>query len=460
MTIIVLLILAGITIATLTRDNGILTKAQEAKTRTEEEEKNEKKDLAIIEETMEGKGTEIEEVKDKNPGALEIEDSIYVINSIEDLVAFASDVNNGNTYEGKTVKLGLNLDFNSSKSYVNPFRKDYEKYGYSGELKKLLTSGEGFISIGTNANESDYTEKNFKGTFDGNEKIIKNIYINRKVEDNQNDFVVGLFGYNYGTIKKLGLENCNISGNLTTSGQNTCMIGGITGRNCKDIEECFVSGNVSSACNAKSRCGGICATSDGSTNIINCYNLATINCTGGSQVNVSGGIAGSTAGRVANCFNNGKIFMTCNGEKAHCNVGGLIGTGNIGNTEVENCYNLSNIILDIDYSDLIACGGIVGNQPGGDLNNCYNKGNINELSLNCRVAYIGLILGLATNCTASNCSSLSFNAYKATEGIGTGADVKELTLCDDEANMPNILEIIGEKFENGPDGYPILSWQK
>ena len=35
-TIVVLLILAGVTIATLTGDNGILTKAQEAKTKTEE----------------------------------------------------------------------------------------------------------------------------------------------------------------------------------------------------------------------------------------------------------------------------------------------------------------------------------------------------------------------------------------------------------------------------------------
>lgn len=40
-TIIVLLILAGVTIATLTGDNGILTRAQEAKNKTEEAQKNE-----------------------------------------------------------------------------------------------------------------------------------------------------------------------------------------------------------------------------------------------------------------------------------------------------------------------------------------------------------------------------------------------------------------------------------
>ena len=48
-TIIVLLILAGVTIATLTGDNGILTRAQEAKTQTEEAEDIEKIRLAVSE---------------------------------------------------------------------------------------------------------------------------------------------------------------------------------------------------------------------------------------------------------------------------------------------------------------------------------------------------------------------------------------------------------------------------
>ena len=45
--IIVLLILAGVTIATLTGDNGILTKATEAKDKTEEGEEEEKVKLSV-----------------------------------------------------------------------------------------------------------------------------------------------------------------------------------------------------------------------------------------------------------------------------------------------------------------------------------------------------------------------------------------------------------------------------
>ena len=48
-TVIVLLILAGITIGTLTGDNGILTKAREAKEKTEEAQENELRQLTMLE---------------------------------------------------------------------------------------------------------------------------------------------------------------------------------------------------------------------------------------------------------------------------------------------------------------------------------------------------------------------------------------------------------------------------
>ena len=47
-TIIVLLILAGVAIATLTGENGILTKAEQAKNSTAEEQAKEKLQLAVM----------------------------------------------------------------------------------------------------------------------------------------------------------------------------------------------------------------------------------------------------------------------------------------------------------------------------------------------------------------------------------------------------------------------------
>ena len=106
--------LAGVSIAMLTGENGILTQAQNAKDRTEQAEKDEMSDLNSMESLInEYTGdVNIPKVIDEKPGELEQEnETTFVINSIEDLVVFSYNVRNGNKYEGQTVKLGVNLDF-------------------------------------------------------------------------------------------------------------------------------------------------------------------------------------------------------------------------------------------------------------------------------------------------------------------------------------------------------------
>ena len=61
-TIIVLLILAGITIATITGNNGIIKKAQEAKSNTEYDGWSEKIDLAIIDAEGNNRNADINDV--------------------------------------------------------------------------------------------------------------------------------------------------------------------------------------------------------------------------------------------------------------------------------------------------------------------------------------------------------------------------------------------------------------
>ena len=64
-TIIVLLILAGVSIAMLTGENGIITKAREAKEKTEKATWEERIDLAIIEAEGEKRNPTLEDVIDK-----------------------------------------------------------------------------------------------------------------------------------------------------------------------------------------------------------------------------------------------------------------------------------------------------------------------------------------------------------------------------------------------------------
>ena len=319
-TIIVLLILAGITIATISGDNGILQNAARAKEETEQAEKDEKKKLGDMEDTINEyvTGIEIEQVTDSKPGELETDETdsnTYIINSIEDLVVFASDVRNGNTYEGKTVKLGLSLDFNSNKSYVDPLRTDYGEYGYDGELKTLLTTGEGFKPIGTESYlEAEISKVNtFKGIFDGNDNVIYGLYIDRQIAydgEEYEEYLIGFFGYNEGTIKNLGLINNNITVEKV-SGNCNVFAGGIVGRNLATgvIDNCYNQGDVT-------------------TNF------------------VTGGVAGRNYGTIENTYNSGEII----GDGT---VGGIAGGGT---GTYDSCYNLGNITSNSTQRQVSATG--------------------------------------------------------------------------------------------------------
>ena len=192
-TIIVLLILAGISIITLTGQNGILTQANKAKQESELGEEKERAGLVSQElkiEKAQGKdvdktgfqkmvdsqfgsskatgdvedstyvivvvktgniylinedgtideaGNKNDMKKDENPGVLEdLGNNTYAVNSIEDLVALSYTVNSGtDTYEGKTVTLGRSLYFNGMfDSYANPESK-YEVKNDTEKSRKL-----------------------------------------------------------------------------------------------------------------------------------------------------------------------------------------------------------------------------------------------------------------------------------------------------------------------------------
>ncbi len=221
-TIIVLLILAGVSIATLLGENGILNTANDAKQKTDLAKEKENlqfsiatghssglygelelsylqdslnthfgKNEATVTENPDGTFTvtvkksgneyqltktgqeiNVNKVKDDEPAKLSgsgTEDSPYLIESIEDLIFFSYQVTSGNdNYDGKYVELTTDLNFASSDSYVNPNCEDYGDYGYNGKIKDEIDKN-GFIPIGSIKNDTTTPEKqeqyNFKRIF-------------------------------------------------------------------------------------------------------------------------------------------------------------------------------------------------------------------------------------------------------------------------------------------------------
>ena len=97
------------------------------------------------------------------------------IDSVKEFMAFAAAVNDGKSYKGETVTLGADLDL----------------------------AGVTWSPIGTSANP-------FKGTFDGNGKVIKNLSV---LMAGKSD--VGLFGNTQnGEIKNVTVENAKVAGRL------------------------------------------------------------------------------------------------------------------------------------------------------------------------------------------------------------------------------------------------------
>ena len=523
-TIIVLLILAGVSIAMLTGENGILTQAQKAKNETENAARQEEMDLAELEAAITGKDVPIIQVDDSNPGQLEQEnDTTFVINSIEDLVFFSHDVTNGNTYEGKTVKLGTNLDFSSDKSYVNPNRTDFDKYGYNGQLKQALTSGMGFSSIGE---ISSTGTKCFYGTFDGNNNAICSLYINIDKDENVK---VGLFSTNYGEIRNLGLVNTNITVKGTTTS-----VGGVTGVGHNNIYDCYVTGNINVTGSSWVTVGGLCGNIY-SADVQNSYNLANMNCQNistSNDVNIAcGGVIGGGHDdtTINECFNGGDIIANSSNtsvaiagicsvmyEEAvikncynfgniegitqytttepYSAIGGIVSTSR--GSSIKNCYNLGKLISNIKESSIT--GGIIGHQviSNCEINNVFNLGEIEikepdiysvggilgvrggNIKINIIDAYntgkieakniapnstIGAITGtnILDLITFNNCCYLE-SSYDIGLYVGSSKGIQELDSID---KFPSVLEVVNgdgafkEDTKGINNGYPILEWQ-
>lgn len=274
-TIIIILILAGVSIGLVQGDNGIISKAKKSKEGTEvlfERETINKAVFLVSRQDKYGKiskdkleaeihkdinnaeindvGGEFEVIitgtdryytidstynvsdvqffikdnysgditKDINGKTLSgTEESPYEIWCIEDIIEWSK---NYSKYASAHIKLARNLNFKSTTSYSDSSSISYGDINGDGNVKPLIEemqSGSGFNPIDT-----------FSGTFDGNNCRLSNMYINSS-EDNSNP--VGYFS----TLRDAHVYNFTISGYIDTTAKGA-HTGGIARTN-KNIWE-------------------------------------------------------------------------------------------------------------------------------------------------------------------------------------------------------------------------------
>lgn len=390
-------------------ENGIIERAEKSERMHETAQKEEtwmdelSQQIDII-----GSGN-VEQVTDQNPGELDGEgtqENPYLIESIEDLIKFSQEVNNGNSFENKYVKLQQNLNFNADESYVNPNNtelfQDYNEDGTIKGIKEEVTEKDkrGFIPIGkeiTGQNEEGiYVGNFFAGKFDGNNKVISNVYINR--EENDETIFTGFFGGNIGEIKKIA-----VTGNINVVGENiekVIMTGGLVAYNGGKIENCYNIINIYQKLPETSRkilyTGGIIGYNY-LGDISNCCNKGSIK-TINIDINLGGIVGHVENGNITSCINKGEIVVERKNEKGWDYIGEIVGE-TVNEIKITDCHNSGNIYAESKYGGP-ELGGIVGWFSEGKIKNCYNTGDITTL---CGWAYAAGIIGDSGEGTIINC---------------------------------------------------------
>ncbi|ATW28166.1 beta strand repeat-containing protein [Candidatus Formimonas warabiya] len=287
----------------------------------------------------------------------------YQINTVANLEQVGTDAANGET-DGKYYKLMNNLDLGGVASWT---------------------------PIGAEASHP------FRGNFDGNSHVIRNLSIGGTGGAN-----IGLFGYTSPTaeIKNLGLENVDID---LDNGQ---YVGGLAGQNKGNISGCFVTGKVRTGNGIV--IGGLVGLNYGGR-ISHSHSTTDV-----AGTAIVGGLAGgNTLGNISDCCATGNVSAT-NYPTGETGAGGLVGA-NSGGT-ISGCYATGNVSGQGD-----GVGGLVGGNGNddstgsqGNISNCYATGNIS----NTGTGTGGLVGGNDTGSTISNCYA---TGTVSSTGQGSGA---------------------------------------
>ena len=295
--------------------------------------------------------------KDENGNNLKGDESEpYEIWCVEDLVQFSKMVNEDNkNFLNKYVVLKTNLNFNSNFSYINPDTTEFDVYlggDRSVKLKEQLSNkGKGFIPIGKAVNSIVH----FSGEFDGQNHVIKNIYINK-------NSYAALFGAIHDGAK---ICNLTVEGNIIMEKGNGA--GGIVSwAGSSTIENCSSIVNISGNTYGVGGIVGICQY--GSVEIKNCVNKGNIdNMNSIGTGGIIGVIQSGYGVNIINTYNDGII----NGYRS---VGGFVGvTG--GKAGIYNCYQLKEVTGNSE-----GIGGIIGKSSNDEIiiRNIYSIGQVNS----------------------------------------------------------------------------------
>ena len=267
---------------------------------------------------------------------------VWTINSATELKMLADKVNGGTNYfEGKTIKLGDDIDLNNQE----------------------------WIPIG-----SATKDHGFRGNFDGGGTTIKNLKIEDIKLDSDGYAYAGLFGVTEGTadkhncIKNLNIENVNISTeghivsaaiaypyyttveNITVKGNISIKGGDYTAgvlaytRRCVNVSNIAIDGNTDSSIEGGITVGGVISDIQMNGGLTAYYtNFSAKDLTIEASHNV-GGISGIISNQTLDGANVENVTIHCTDARRGIVSGSLGGTSKLNNVTYDNVMGATSII--------------------------------------------------------------------------------------------------------------------
>ena len=313
--------------------------------------------------------------------------SEFTVSTAEQLAGLASLVNEGTSFEGKTIKLGADIILNENS-------EKYKEWETTAPEKE-------WTPIGT-------TYNGFSGTFDGCGHIISGLYINEN--ENKTNNYYGLFAKTVGTITHVQVINSYIEANS--------YLGGIVGYigNSGEITKCSFVGiikakledanNQSAPESRPLYCGGICGSQNSPNGIESCFFKGRIeaeinNCSDFSGKYIGGIVGYSMAGTIKDCYNEGTIAVSgSENSVTSISIGGIAGFP----YSIYGCYNIGAVTVSVENNPQsanvlppVSTGGIVGTANIGGVKYCYNTGEVlNQVQTGTNYK-IGGIVGYTTS---------------------------------------------------------------
>ncbi|HPR18290.1 MAG TPA: LamG domain-containing protein, partial [Candidatus Cloacimonadota bacterium] len=356
-------------------------------------------------------------------------------------------------------------------------------------------SGTGWSPIGYNWDHAFY------GTYDGNNYSISGLTINRNssyqafigaARDNctiQNLTILNASismtgdsnsraGVLVGEFQGNEVSNCHASGTVNGDGDR---VGGLIGFNGQTVSNCSFSGTISDDGDGSNYYGGLIGYNSGS--IQDSYTSVSM-----SGNWYTGGLVGSNEGGTINrCYSSTSSENSVFGSYY---VGGLV--GKISNSGlITESYSTATVVGYVNIA-----GGLVGDNNGSTINNCYSRGSVtrsqdnnsdfgsfigkNEYSTVVTYCYsTGAVIyqntndptdkGFVGNYSATGCSNNIFDSETSRQNGGSGATAKTTSEMKttstytgeswDFSGTTGGTDYYWERDDTKNGGYPYLWWQ-